>query len=167
MSMHRKQYFQGLVLGLVLAVFVLGVHMKAQTQGGPLPPNATVITQTATRADAAINCQSTNASAGVLTFGAQPGLTFYLTQLDVENTQSTTGVTVGAVETISTSNLPGSIAWTTPTGANTTPGTNTATFQVHYPTGLKSSIASTATTITNATTIANQVVRINACGFYA
>jgi len=163
-----RKYIEGLLIGILIGSLVFSYNIvRAQTQGGPMPAGTSPATQTATRADAGIQCQSTSASATAITFNAIPGLTFYLTEFDVSNSEDATGPAVGAVETISTSNLPGSIAWTVPTGPATTPGTNTQTFQVSYPTGLKSLVPGTATSITNATTVTHQVVRINACGFYA
>lgn len=167
LRLKHSPFLYSFIVGLLAGILTFGhLGLKAQTQGGPLPPGATPTTQSATRADAAIQCQTTVSASGVLTFAAIPGETFYLTEVDISNSEDATGPAVGAPQTITTANLNG-VTYETPNGPATTPGINVQTFSISYPTGLKSTVSSTASTLTNAATVTHEVVRLNACGFYA
>jgi len=160
---QKNLWLYGILTGLLIAALVIP-PLRAQQQG-IIPTGAIPVTQTATRADAAISCQTSASTGGTLTFAAQPGLYFYLTEMDVQNVVGGSAVSAAAQTTITTTNLPGSPNWTMASG--TTAGTNTQSFSVEWPTGLKSTVVATNTVITLPTFATNQTIRVNACGFYA
>lgn len=125
------------------------------------------VQQNTQRLDSDAICVSSNTSAGTVTF-TPPGAQYvYLTEIDFESGQSTTGIAAAAAPTtISISNISGSPLWTMASGAATTPGTNTQTFSVFYPTGLKSQTPGTVVTVTLPTIPGNTFMRVNACAYY-
>lgn len=164
--MKKHPILYGLILGVLTAALAIVPLPRSHAQTtGIVPAGSTVITQTATRADAATTCQTSASTGGVLTFTAQAGLTFYLTEMDIENVVGASAVSAAAQTTVTTTNLPGSPNWTMASG--TTAGSNTQSLSFAWPTGLKSTVGSTNTVITLPTFATNQTIRVNACGFFA
>lgn len=155
-----KKTILPIMLSLSLVFAVLGVYELKGQQAQP----AQLVQQTATRTDAAVICASSATTAGVLTFTPPGTQFFYLTEMDVQNVVSGTAVTAAAPTTLATANISGTPTWSLASG--TTAGTNTQSFSVAYPTGLKSITPSSAVTITLPTFATNQVVRVNACGYF-
>lgn len=145
-----------------LIVGISAFRVRGQQQ------SATPVQQVATRSDAASICLSSNTSTGTITWTPPGGQNVYVTEIDFESGQNTTGIaSAAAPTTVSISNIAGSPIWDIASGAATTPGTSTEYFSVKYPTGLKSSIPGTVVTITLPTIPANTFLRVNACAFYA
>ena len=163
-----KNNNKGLVVLFVVVacalVFVPYNRMVNAQQSQP----ASLVQQTATHADSDSVCVSSNTSAGTITFTPPAGQFVYVTEIDFENGQSTTGVAAAAAPTtVTVSNITGAPTWNLASGAATTPGTSTQSFSVVFPTGLKSSAPGTAVTFTLPTIITNQYVRVNACAYFA
>jgi len=155
-----KKSILPILLSIALVFAVVGV---AGLQGQQAQPAQTV-QQTGTRADAATICASSATTAGVLTFTPPGSQYFYLAELDVQNVVGASAVTAAAATTLVSANISGTPTWTLASG--TTAGSSTQAFSVAYPTGLKSISPSSAVTITLPTFATNQVIRVNACGYY-
>jgi len=138
--------------------FLPDVHAQ---QGVP----GTLVQSSPTHLDAAQNCATSATTAGVLTFTPPGGYSFYLSEIDFQNVASSSAVTAAAPTTVISANLTGAPTWSMASG--TTAGTNTQSFSVNYPNGLKSTTPGTNTTITLPTFATNQVIRVNACGYFA
>lgn len=149
-----------ILLSLSLIFAVVGVYNLKGQQAQP----AQTVQQTATRADAASTCASSATTSGVLTFTPPGNQFFYLTEMDVQNVAGASAVTAAAPTTLVTANISGTPTWSLASG--TTAGTNTQSFSVAYPTGLKSITPASAVTITLPAFATNQVVRVNACGYF-
>lgn len=150
-----------ILIGLSLVVGISAFHARGQQQ------SANAIQQVATRSDSASICLTSASSAGTITWTPPGGQNVYVTEIDFESGQSTTGIAAAAAPTtVSISNIAGSPIWDLASGAATTPGTNTETFSVLYPTGLKSNVPGTAVTITLPTIPANTFIRVNACAYF-
>lgn len=147
-----------LSLSIVFALF--GIRGLQGQQAQP----AQTVQQTATRQDAAVVCGSSATTAGVLTFTPPGTQFFYLTEMDVQNVAGASAVTAAAATTLVSANISGTPTWTLASG--TTAGTNTQSFSVAYPTGLKSITPASAVTVTLPTFATNQVIRVNACGYF-
>lgn len=155
-----KKTILPILLSLSLIFAVVGVYNLSGQQAQP----AQTVQQTATHADAAVVCATSASTGGVLTFTPPGTQFFYLTEMDVQNVVGGTAVTPAAATTLVTANITGTPTWTLASGV--TAGTNTQSFSVEYPTGLKSISPSSAVTITLPTFATNQVIRVNACGYY-
>lgn len=147
----------------VAAVLTSTSHVHAQQAA-----TTTAVQNTATRSDASTICVSSNTSSGTITFTPPAGQYVYVSEIDFENGQSTTGVAAAAAPTnVTISNITGAPVWNMASGAATTPGTNTQSFSVLYPSGLKSTTPGTVVTITLPAIITNQFLRVNACAYFA
>lgn len=149
---------------LTLVCLLIGVSaFRARGQ----QQSANAVQQVATHSDSASICLSSNTSTGTITWTPPGGQNVYITEIDFENGQNTTGIAAAAAPTtVTISNIAGSPIWDMASGAATTPGTSTGTLSVTYPTGLKSSVPGTVVTITLPTIPANTYMRVNACAYY-
>lgn len=150
------------ILAIIFTIVgISGFQLRGQQQ------SASSVQQVATRSDAANICLTSNTSTGTITWTPPGGVNVYVTEIDFESGQNTTGIAAAAAPTtVTISNISGSPIWDLASGAATTPGTNTETFSVLYPTGLKSSVPGTAVTITLPTIPANTFIRVNACAYF-
>lgn len=157
----KKLLLIGTLAFLATMLALTPLH-RVQAQAG-----TSAVQQNAQRLDTDATCISSNTSAGTVTF-TPPGAQYvYVTEIDFESGQSTTGIAAAAAPTtISISNISGLPLWTMASGATTTPGTNTQTFSVFYPTGLKSQTPGTGVTITLPTIPGNTFMRVNACAYF-
>jgi len=153
-----------LLVILTVVLFIVGIsafRVRGQQQ------SASAVQQVATRTDAASICLTSAASAGTITWTPPGGQFVYVTEIDFQRGENTTGIgSAAAPTTVSISNIQGSPIWDMASGPVTTPGINVETFTVSYPMGLKSAAPGTAVTITLPTIPANTFTRVNACAYY-
>lgn len=147
------------VLSAALLISGLASVAGAQT-------SATPVQQSAARLDAGAQFTTSASSAATLTLTPNGGEAVYIYSIDVENCSNATGGTVGAVLSITTTNISGSPAWTMGTGSTTSgalggPGLCQIPLSIQYPTGLKSQTPGTAVTFVLPTFAANQTIRLN------
>jgi len=119
----------------------------------------TSVQHTAQRLDAATTVSSSVTSAATITLTPSASQNVYIYEMDIQNCAGTTAVTAAAVTTITSTNLPGSPAWTM--GSGTTAGTCVQSLVMQFPTGLKSIVPGTAVTVVLPTFATNQTIRVN------
>lgn len=127
---------------------------------------ASVVQQQAARIDSGAQYSTSATTAGTITLTPNGGESVYIYAIDIWNCSNATGGTVGAVLTMTTTNITGSPAWTLGTGSTTAgalggPGLCQQELQISYPTGLKSTSPGTAVTFVLPTFAANQTIRVN------
>jgi hypothetical protein len=118
------------------------------------------------KAQTALQAGTSVATGGTITFTPPSGQYFYTTSVDITNCAGASAVTAAAVTTVTTTNVPGAIAWTV--GSGVAAGLCQPTvYQNFGPGGLKSSAAGTATVFTLPTFATNQTIRMNVYGYFA
>jgi hypothetical protein len=145
---------------LVLALLGL-LPTPVAAQSTPTP-----IQQSPARLDSAAQIATTATSAATLTLTPNGGESVYVYELDVQNCSNATGGTVGAVLSMTTTNISGSPAWTLGTGSTTAgalggPGLCQQDISIKYPTGLRAQTPGTPVTFVLPTFAANQTIRVN------
>lgn len=148
-----------LVAVLGLMVYVGGVWDRVEAQGG-----YNRVQQDSQLLDAAIGIKTSATTGATLTIPGVAGQFVYVQQVDVANCAGAAAVTAAAPTTITTTNLPGSLAWTV--GSGVTAGQCQAFPSIVYPKGLKSLAAGTDVTIVLPTFATNQTIRLNVAYSY-
>lgn len=143
----------------LLAALVL-VPVSAFAQG------ATPIQQVSARIDSPAQSSTSASTGATLTLTPNGGESVYLYTVDIDNCSNATGGPVGAVLSITTTNISGSPVWTVGTGSTTVatpggPGLCQPSLKIQYPTGLKSATPGTPVTFVLPTFATNQIIRLN------
>lgn len=125
----------------------------------------TLTQQTPAHLDAQAQNTTFSSSAGTLTLTPNGGETVYLYSIDIHNCSDATGGPVGAVTSITTTNL-GGLAFTEGSGSTTAgaaggPGLCQPDLVIAYPTGLKAQTPGTSVTFVLPTFATHQTIRIN------
>jgi hypothetical protein len=151
------------LLGAALALGLCGAALAQQATG-----NITPVQQTATDQRAATWIGTSGATGVTLTAQPPAGQFFYLTAIDITNCAQASAVTAANSTTVTTTNLGNTSTagpiWTV--GSGVAAGLCQPTMQESWPSGLKSNTPGLATTIVLPTFATNQVIRVNAYGYF-
>lgn len=121
--------------------------------------------QSATKLDASTVVGTSKTSSATITIAAVAGQYFYLTGIDIVNCATGSAVTAAAPTDITTTNLNGA-AWTVGSGA-TAGLCQPQSLSNFGPSGLKSALPGTATTVVLPAFATNQIIRVSVYGYYA
>lgn len=157
------------LLGFTLVVLILGTDYLPPSIGGEAQVRgqvASTVQQSSARLDSAAQYASSASTGATLTLTPNGGETIYIYTVEIDNCSNATGGTVGAVLSLTTTNITGSPAWTLGTGSTTAgalggPGLCQPSLKIAYPTGLKAQSPGTAVTFVLPTFAANQTIRLN------
>lgn len=151
-------------LSTLTALAVLTVAVCVGLSGRVDAQNYNRVQQDSQLLDAAVGIKTSATSAATLTLPGVAGQFIYIHEMDVANCAGASAVTAAAPTTITTTNLPGSLAWTV--GSGVTAGLCQPFPTVIYPKGLKSLAAGTDVTVVLPTFATNQTIRVNVAYSY-